>query len=100
MKVAVMALGLVLFAGCINLEGQLRTRAAFDLTCNETQLTVVKFDPWRRGVSGCEKKPPNVLAERTGVAHEPRPHGRVTGEVDAQAGEIANARKRSANSSR
>lgn len=35
---------------------QLRTRAAFDLACDEQGLEVVELDPRTRGVTGCGKR--------------------------------------------
>ncbi|WP_394824887.1 hypothetical protein [Pendulispora albinea] len=66
MKAATMAVVVAMLAGCVNLEGQLRTRAAFDLQCSESQLNVVEFDPWRRGVSGCGKKASYTYSQTSG----------------------------------
>ena len=61
-----MAVCFATLAGCVNLDGQLRTRAAFDLQCTESQLNVVKFDPWTRGVSGCGRKASYTYSQPTG----------------------------------
>ncbi|MFO0612640.1 MAG: hypothetical protein U0414_08640 [Polyangiaceae bacterium] len=39
--------------GCGATAEQLRTRAAFDLQCTQTQLEVVELDSRTRGVRGC-----------------------------------------------
>jgi hypothetical protein len=49
---------LIGFASCVMpaSESQLRTRAAFDMSCTEPQVQIVKLDSRTRGVSGCGRK--------------------------------------------
>jgi hypothetical protein len=42
--------------GCGATQEQLVRRAAFDLNCSESQISVVELDDRSRGVSGCGKK--------------------------------------------
>ncbi len=37
-------------------EGQLRTRASFDMSCAQNQLQVVQIDDTTRGVMGCGRR--------------------------------------------
>lgn len=50
------ALVIVTAAGCGASLEQLRTRAAFDFSCPEPQLSVVDIDSRTKGVTGCGKK--------------------------------------------
>lgn len=43
-------------SGCGATVGQLKARAAFDLDCPESQLTIVAIDDRTRGVRGCGSK--------------------------------------------
>jgi hypothetical protein len=52
--VLVLVLGAVL-AGCGATESQLRTRAAFDLSCDEKSISIVEIDSRTKGVRGCDK---------------------------------------------
>lgn len=43
----------VVLTGCGATEEQLRTRAAFDLHCDENQLQLIEIDNRTMGVRGC-----------------------------------------------
>ena len=52
MRWGVLVLGVMLGCGGAS-DGQLRTRAGFDLGCPSQQLRVVQIDAATRGVTGC-----------------------------------------------
>jgi hypothetical protein len=69
MRVSVLFVGLgIQVAGCVphtpNMQ-TLRTRAAFDLDCPETQLATTKLSPEVYGVSGCGKRATYVNSPRS-----------------------------------
>jgi hypothetical protein len=52
------AIGLLCASGCATWANvqQLRTRAAFDFGCRESELQVVELDARTRGVKGCGRR--------------------------------------------
>ena len=46
----------VLSAGCGATASQLKSRAAFDLHCNESSIRITKLDSRTRGVTGCGQR--------------------------------------------
>lgn len=46
----------ILVLGCGATEDQLRTRAAFDMHCKESELRIVEIDDRTKGVQGCDQQ--------------------------------------------
>ncbi len=57
-SVLLLLAGVALAAGCATnaTVAQLKTRAAFDLQCNEAAIDVVPIDPRTNGVRGCGRQ--------------------------------------------